>query len=49
MDSWGAPKRIRRGHSSDEGFDLGVDGRATTGGPGEELGPVLAEAASLPP
>src|SRR6266850_3796800 len=48
MDSWGAPERIRRGHSPDQDFDLGVDGRATTGGPGE-LGPVLAEAAPLPP
>src|SRR5947199_264346 len=48
MDSWGAPERIRRGHSPDQDFDLGVDGRVTTGGPGE-LGPVFAEAAPLPP
>jgi len=36
MDSWGAPERIGRGHSHDEGLDLGVDGRAAPGGPGGE-------------
>ena len=49
MDSRGAPEWIRRDHSADQGFDLGADGRATAGGPGGELGPVLAEATSLPP
>jgi len=49
MDSRGAPERIRRGHSPDQGFDLGVDGRATASRPGGEPGPVLAEAAPLPP
>jgi hypothetical protein len=49
MDSRGAPERIRRDHSADQGFDLGVDGWAAAGGPGGELGPVLAEAAPLPP
>ncbi len=49
MDSRGAPEWIRRGDSPDEGFNLGVDGRATAGGPGGELGPVLAETTPLPP
>jgi len=49
MDSRGAPEWIRRDHSADQGFDLAADGRATAGGPGGELGPVLAEATSLPP
>jgi hypothetical protein len=49
MNSWGAPEWIRRGHSPDQGFDLGVDGRATTGGPAGELRPVRAEATPLPP
>jgi len=48
MDSGGTPERIGRGHSSDEGLDLGVGGRAAPGGPAGELGPVLAEAAPLP-
>ena len=49
MDSRGAPEGIRRGHARDQGLDLGVDGRATSGGPAGELGPVLAEATPLPP
>jgi hypothetical protein len=49
MDSRGAPEWIRRDHSADQGFDLGVDGRATAGGPSGELCPVLAEATSLQP
>src|SRR5437016_9241385 len=49
MDSRSAPEWIRRDHSRDQDFDLGVDGRATAGGPGGELGPVLAEATPLPP
>jgi hypothetical protein len=31
MDVWRAPERIRRGHPPDQGLDLGVDGRATSG------------------
>src|SRR5713226_9545365 len=49
MDSGGAPERIRGGHSYDEGLDLSIDGWAARDGPGGELGPVLAEAAPLPP
>src|SRR5207244_11998348 len=49
MDSRGAPEWIRRDHSADQGFDLGADGRATAGGPGGELGTVLAEASPLAP
>ena len=48
MDSGGTPERIGRGHSCDEGLELGVDGRASGCGPAGELGPVLAEAAPLP-
>ena len=48
MDSWGAPERIRRGHPPDEGFEFGVDGRATSGWASGEPGPVLAEATPLP-
>jgi hypothetical protein len=44
----GAPQRIGGGHFSDEGADVGVDGRATHGAPAGELGPVLAETAPLP-
>ena len=32
----------------DQGGDLGIDGRAASGGPTGELGPVLAEASALP-
>jgi len=49
VDSRSAPEWVRGGHAGDQGFDLGVDGRATAGGPGGELGPVLAEATPLPP
>ncbi len=47
MDSGSTPQRIGRGHSSDQGFDRGVDGRvACRGAPGER-GPVTAKAVSL--
>jgi hypothetical protein len=49
MDARGALERIRRGHSADQGFDLGVDGPATASRPGGELGPIRTEAAPLPP
>ena len=49
MNTWRTPERIRRGHSPDQGVDLGVDRRAAAGGPGGELGPVLVEAPPLPP
>ena len=49
VDSWGAPEWIGSGHSGDQGPDLDIDGRATSGGPSRELGPVLAEATTLPP
>ena len=49
MDSGGTPQGIHLGHFPDQGGDLGVDGRAAAGGPAGELGPVLAEAAPLPP
>src|SRR5207247_996086 len=49
MDSWGAPEWVGTGHSGDQGLELGIDGRATSGGPSRELGPVLAEATTLPP
>jgi hypothetical protein len=48
MDAGGAPQRIGGGHFADEGDDVGVDRRATHGGPAGELGPVLAETAALP-
>src|SRR6267143_2129594 len=48
MDSRGAPEGIGGGHSCDKGGELGVDGRATPGGPAGELGPVLAEAPPRP-
>ena len=49
MDSWGTPEWVRGGHACDQGLDLGIDGRATSGRAARELGPVLAEAAPLPP
>ena len=49
MDAGRAPERVRGGHPSDQSFDLGMDGRAPSGGPAGELGPVLAEATPLPP
>src|SRR3989449_2585328 len=49
MDSRGTPAGIGRGHSYDKGRDLRVDRRAASGGPTGEFGPVLAEAAPLPP
>ena len=48
MDSWGAPERVRGGHADDQGFDLGVDRRATSGLASGEPGPVLAAASALP-
>src|SRR5213593_4390162 len=49
MDSRSAPEGTRCVHFPGQGDDLGVDGRAAPGGPAGELGPVLAEAAPLPP
>jgi len=49
MDSRGAPEGVGGGHAGDQSLDLSIDGRATPGRPAGELGPVLAEAASLPP
>ena len=49
MDSGRAPQGIRRSHSGDQSLDRGTDGRATHGSATGELGPVLAEAAPLPP
>jgi len=48
VDPGRAPQRIRCGHLSYEGTDLGIDARAATGGPAGELGPVVAEGAVLP-
>src|SRR6266446_10182674 len=48
MDAWGAPEWVRGGHAGDQGLDLGIDERATSGRAARELGPVLAEAAPLP-
>src|SRR5438093_985023 len=49
VNSRGAPQRIGRSHRCDESLDLNIDGWAARDGPGGELGPVLAEAAPLPP
>ena len=49
VDSGGTPQGIRRGHFPDQGGELGVDGRAAASGLAGELGPVIAEAAALPP
>jgi hypothetical protein len=48
MDSRRAPERVGGGHSSNQGGDLGVDGRAARRGAPGELGPVPAKATSLP-
>ena len=45
----GAPQRVRGGHAGDQSLGLGMDGWATSGRAAGELGPVLAEAAPLPP
>jgi hypothetical protein len=44
-----APQGIRRRHARDQGTVFGVHGRPTTGGLRGQLGPILAEAAPLPP
>jgi len=49
MDSRSAPERVRGGHAGDQSLGLGMDGWATSGRAAGELGPVLAEAAPLPP
>ena len=49
MNSGSTPQGIRRGDFPDQGSDLGVDGRTARRGVPGELGPVLAETASLPP
>jgi hypothetical protein len=48
VDARGTPQGIRRGHFPDEGGDLGIDGRAASGGPTRQMSPVLAEASALP-
>jgi len=48
MNSRGAPEKVCGGHARDQGPNLVVDARAA-GGAAEELGPVLAETAPLPP
>jgi hypothetical protein len=48
VDAGSTPQGIRRGHFPDEGGDLGIDGRAASGGPAREMGPILAEASALP-
>jgi len=49
VDSGSTPKRIGCGHAGDQRLGHDVDGRAAGDGPAGELGPVLAEAAALPP
>jgi hypothetical protein len=49
MDSGGAPQGVHRGYLSDEGGDLGVDRWTAHPRPAGARGPVLAEAAPLPP
>jgi hypothetical protein len=49
MDARGASEAVRGGHAGDQGPDLGVDGRPTSGCAARELSPVLAEATPLPP
>jgi hypothetical protein len=48
VDSRSTPQGIRRGHFPDEGSDLGIDGRAASGGATGQLSPVLSEASALP-
>src|SRR5437899_9928704 len=49
VNSRGAPQRIGRSHPCHESLELSIDGWAASDGPSGELGPVLAEAAPLPP
>src|SRR6266550_477273 len=49
MDSRRAPETIGLSHSYDESPDLAAYARASRRGASGELGPVLAEAAPLPP
>src|SRR2546428_5205804 len=49
MDSRRAPERIGLSHSYDESPDLAAYARASRRGASGEFGPVLAEAAALPP
>ena len=49
MDSWGTPEWVRGGHACDQGLDLGIDGRATSGRAAREKRPVRAKATPLPP
>src|SRR2546425_6129475 len=49
MDSRRAPERIGLSHSYDESPDLAAYARASCRGASGESGPVLAEAAALPP
>ena len=48
VDAGRTPQGIRRGHFPDEGGDLGIDGRAASGGPTRQMSPVLAEASAPP-
>jgi len=49
MDSRRAPERIGLSHSQDECSDLAADGRAARRGSSGEAGPIVSEAAPLPP
>jgi hypothetical protein len=48
VDAGSTPQGIRCDHFPDEGGDLGIDARTTSSRPARKLGPVLAEAATLP-
>jgi hypothetical protein len=49
VDSRSAPERIGGSHAQDQGLDLGMNAWAAPAGPAGARGPVLAEAAPLPP
>jgi hypothetical protein len=42
------PERIRGSHLPDQGADLGVEGRASSGGTARDPSPILAEPSTLP-
>jgi hypothetical protein len=48
MNARHTPQGVGRGHLPDQGADLGVEGRASSGRTARDPSPILAEASTLP-
>ena len=48
MNARRTPQGVVRGHLPDQGADLGVEGRASSGGMARDPSPILADRSTLP-